>query len=354
MNHFNILVVDDDPLMCRMLMDLLRMQKYEVAAVSSGEAGLAYVAEKHPDLVLLDLIMPDMDGFEVVRRLRADRLCRRVAIVMITGRDVSREKTKALEAGADDLLSKPICMPELLARVRTALSAKAYRDQLEDERAFLEAEVARQTAALRKALEESSAAAIEIIHRLARAAEFRDDDTGSHVERVSHYAEVIALAMGVSAEEAHLIRLAATMHDVGKIGVPDGVLRKPGSLTPQERTIMEQHTYIGAQILHGSAIELIRLAETIAASHHEWWNGSGYPKKIKGEDIPFHARIVGVADALDAMTSMRPYRPAHGVDVAFKEIQAMSGVQFDPVVVKACLSVRDRLIQIMATYPSQG
>jgi putative two-component system response regulator len=354
MEHHKILVVDDDPLICRTLVDLLKVQDYAVEAVEDGPLALASFARQRPDLVLLDLIMPDMDGYEVARRLRADPAGIRMAIVMITGRDISVEKTKALEAGADDILSKPICIPELLARVRTTLSAKDHRDRLENERAFLEKEVANQTAALRAALAESSAAAAEIIHRLARAAEFRDDNTGAHIERVSRYAEVIAEAMGMEPEACRLMRLAATMHDVGKIGVPDDILRKPESLTPQEREIMEHHTHIGGQILHGSSIELIRLAATIAAAHHERWDGQGYPARLRGKAVPLPARIVAVADALDAMTSTRPYHRGMSMDEAFKEIAAMSGVQFDPDVVATCLAMRERLIAILTAYPRQG
>ncbi len=354
MDHHKILVVDDDPLICRTLVDLLHVQDYEVESVAEGCLALEAVAKNRPDLVLLDLIMPDMDGYEVARRLRADPVGSRVAIVMITGRDVSVEKTKALEAGADDLLSKPICIAELLARVRTTLSVKDHRDRLENERTYLEEEVANQTAALRAAAAESSAAAAEIIRRLARAAEFRDDNTGAHIERVSQYAEAIAEAMGMDPEACRLMRLAATMHDVGKIGVPDDILRKPEMLTPQEREIMEHHTHIGGQILHGSSIELIRLAATIAAAHHERWDGQGYPMRLRGKDIPLPARIVAVADALDAMTSWRPYHRGMSMDEAFKEIEAVSGLQFDPEVVAMCLAVRERLKAILAAYPRQG
>jgi len=351
MSKHKILVVDDDPLISQMLVDMLRLQEqeYEVEAADRGAAALKKIAATCPDLVLLDLIMPDMDGYEVARRLRSDPLWSRVAIVMITGRDVSREKTKALEAGADDLLSKPICMPELLMRVRTALSAKAYRDRLEDERAYLAAEVDRQTAALRRAMEESSSAALEVVRRLARAVEFRDDDTGAHGERVSQFAEVIAEAMGLGAEECRLIRFAASMHDIGKIGVPDQVLHKAGPLTPSEREIIEMHTRNGSRILSGSSLELIRMAEAIAMSHHEWWNGQGYPERLSGEAIPLSARIVSVADALDAMVSKRRYSDGFGMDKALQEIQAMSGVQFDPKVVAACLAVRGRVDEIMVS-----
>lgn len=351
MNGHKILVVDDDPLIRSTLVHLLRVHDYDVEAVENGRMALEHVAGKRPDLLLLDLIMPDIDGYEVARRLRADPAGGHVAIVMITGRDVSVEKTKALEAGADDLLSKPICIPELLARVRTAISAKDNRDRLEDERMRLAAEVDRQTAALRTALAETSAAADEIIRRLARAAELRDDNTGAHIERVSRYAEVIAGAMGLGVEECRLIRLAASMHDVGKIGVPDGLLRKPGPLELNEREIMEQHTRIGSQILSGSSLELIRMAERIAGAHHERWDGRGYPDKLSGARIPREARIVGVADALDVMTSMRPYHQACGMDGALREIEMMAGAQFDPEVVAACLMVRGRLKEIMATYP---
>lgn len=354
MNTQKILVVDDDSMTRKMLCDLLRMQHYEVADAEGGTAALELVASLHPDVVLLDLVMPDMDGYEVAHHLRSHGELGRTAIVMITGRDISQEKTKALEAGADDLLSKPICVPELLARVRTAISAKAYRDQLENQRSVLEAEVSRQTAALQIALQEASAAAEEIVHRLARAAELRDDTTGAHVERVGRFSEVVARDMGLDEETCRLIRLAATMHDVGKIGVPDNVLRKPEVLTPEERKIMEQHTYIGEQILHGSSLKVVNLAALIALNHHEWWNGKGYPRGVSGNGIPVEARIVSVVDALDALTSLRPYRTALTMDKALSEIGALSGVQYDPQVVASAGRRRAELDAIRRNHLLHG
>lgn len=350
MNAHTILVVDDDPMTRQMLSDMLRLQSYDVHVADGGLEALRMVKECRPDLILLDLIMPDVDGYDVASRVRGDPSARQAAIIMITGRDVTREKTRALEAGADDLLSKPICMAELLARVRTTLNAKAYTDRLEHERSILELEVARQTAALRRALDESAAAALEIVRRLALAAEFRDVGTGAHIERVSRYAQVIASAMGIPEEECRLLRLASTMHDVGKIGVPDDVLRKPGKLTHEEMAVMQQHTSIGAQILQGSNVPLVRTAAEIALHHHEWWDGRGYPNKLSGESIPRFARIVSVADAIDAMTSMRPYRRSVSMEEAFAEVSAMAGQQFDPDVVQAVQHVRTELIAIRSEF----
>lgn len=354
MSGQKILIVDDDAMTRRMLEEMLRLQSYDVLLAETGEGALRQIEVHHPDLMLLDLIMPDMDGYEVARRVRTDPQMKGLAIVMITGQDVAQEKTRALEAGADDLLSKPVLMAELLARVRTALSAKAYRDRLENERSVLEAEVARQTAELRRAVAEAEAASLEIVHRLARAAEFRDDSTGAHVDRVSRYTEVIAREMGLPKRECQVLQLAASMHDVGKIGVPDEVLRKPGTLDRGEATIMRQHTDIGEQILHGSSLELVRMAATIALYHHEWWNGEGYPRGVRGTDIPLPARIVAVADALDAMTSIRPYRTAVSMDQAFAEIEALAGVQFDPQAVRAAVRARRELDAIRASCPLQG
>lgn len=329
---------------------MLRMQSYQVYVAIGGEDGIRKAKEFRPDLILLDLIMPKVDGYDVASRVRGDSAAGHAAIIMITGRDVIREKTRALEAGADDLLSKPICMAELLARVRTTLNAKAYTDRLEDERSILESEVARQTAELRKALDDSAAAALEIVRRLALAAEFRDLGTGGHVERVSLYAQVIASAMGIPEEECRLLRLASTMHDVGKIGVPDDVLRKPGKLTPDEMAVMQQHTSIGARILQGSNVPLVRTAAEIALCHHEWWDGSGYPNRLAGTSIPCFARIVSVADAIDAMTSMRPYRQSVSMQDALSEVRAMAGQQFDPDVVQAVQRVRTELAAIRSEF----
>ena len=262
----------------------------------------------------------------------------------------TEDRVKGIEAGCDDFISKPIDKIELLARVRSLLKVKAYTDLLSNYRNELESEVAKRTEELRLALVRIKAASLETIYRLSIASEFRDEGTGLHIKRVSRYATVIARHMGLDESTIESILYAAPMHDLGKIGIPDQILVKPDKLDPAEWEIMKKHTLIGAEILKGSEAEFISIGETIAMCHHEKWDGSGYPNKLKGLEIPLSARITAIADVFDSLTSKRPYKEQFSVEKSLDIISKMRGSHFDPDVVDAFFSIKDEILNIRKEY----
>jgi putative two-component system response regulator len=289
---------------------------------------LARSAEIQYDLVLVDHVMPDMDGVQFTSAMRARDAYRMVPIVMVTSDIGGKVRLEAIRAGATDFVTKPFDPTELQARVANLLTLRAAQVELADRASWLSREVERATAHL-MAREE------EIIWRLARAIEYRDGDTGEHVSRVAQVSQIIANGIGLGAERSRTIYLAAPLHDIGKIGIADAILGKPGKLTPDEFAIMRTHVTIGARILEDGSSELIRTAELIAQSHHERWDGTGYPDRLSGSDIPIEARVVAIADVFDALCAERPYKKAWPIDKAYAEIVACSGTHFDPACVAA-------------------
>jgi len=304
--------------------------------------------------MLLDVMMPGIDGYEVVRRVRQHSTHRQLPIVLVTALRDKEERVKGIEAGCDDFLSKPVDRMELLARVRSLLKVKAYNDLTSKYREELESEVASRTEELTLALEGIRTASLETIVRLSRAAEYRDEDTGAHILRMSHYAAAVASKMGLSEKDVENILYAAPMHDVGKIGIPDHILLKPGKLSAEEWEIMKSHAAMGAEILNGSGADVLQLAETIAGTHHEKWNGEGYPMGLAGEAIPVSGRVTAIADVFDALTSKRPYKEPFSVDRSFSIIAEERGTHFAPAAVDAFVAVRDEILQIKARYQSEG
>ncbi|SFV38253.1 putative two-component system response regulator [Devosia crocina] len=280
-------------------------------------------AARQYDLVLVDHVMPEMDGIEFTQALRLRPAYRSVPMIMVTSDIDKAVRIEAIRAGANDFLTKPFDPIELQARVTNLLALRRAQVELANHANQLAREVQRATAHL-LAREE------EIIWRLARAIEYRDGDTGEHVSRVAQICQVIAEGLGLSAEHARMIYLAAPLHDIGKIGISDAILNKPGKFTPEERAAMREHVNIGARILADADSDLIRTAELIAQSHHERWDGSGYPYRLAGEAIPIEARIVALADVFDALCSERPYKRAWPVNEAYAEIMRCSGTHFDP------------------------
>ena len=323
---------------------------YDTILARDGIEALDKVRKIPPDVILLDIMMPKMDGFEVVRQLKEDDATKIIPIVMVTALEEVKDRVKALQAGADDFLSKPVDETELEARVGSLVKVKAYNDHMLNYQKELEAEVAKQTEQLRRAFEKIKLASIDTIHRLSRAAEYKDKDTGAHLQRMSHYAVTIAREVGMDRETVETILYAAPMHDVGKIGIPDQILLKPGKLDPEEWEIIKQHSILGAQILVGSDAESLKLAEVIALTHHEKWDGSGYPKNLKGSDIPLLGRITAIADVFDALTSKRPYKEPFSLEKAFSIIKEGRGSHFDPQVVDAFLAVEDEILSIKDKY----
>ncbi len=349
-NKPKILVVDDEERNLRLMEAMLIPLGYEVVLARDGIEALDKVRKIPPDVILLDIMMPKMDGFEVVRQLKEDDATKIIPIVMVTALEEVEDRVKALQAGADDFLSKPVDETELEARVGSLVKVKAYNDHMLNYQKELEAEVAKQTEQLRRAFEKIKLASIDTIHRLSRAAEYKDKDTGTHLQRMSHYAVTIAREVGMDRETVETILYAAPMHDVGKIGIPDQILLKPGKLDPEEWEIIKQHSILGVQILEGSDAESLKLAEVIALTHHEKWDGSGYPKNLKGSDIPLLGRITAIADVFDALISKRPYKEPFSLENAFSIIKEGRGNQFDPQLVDAFFSVEGEILSIKDKY----
>jgi putative two-component system response regulator len=299
-----------------------------VTALTSPDQALIEAQTRAFDLILVDHHMPVMDGTTFIRRMRAIPHYAQVPIVMVTSDVTDAVRLAALEAGASDFLDKRLKGLELSVRLRNQVRLAAAVRRLDDQAAWLAGEIETSVRHLREREE-------EIIFRLALAVEYRDNDTGNHTWRVARYSQIIAEALGLSPELCHRIYLAAPLHDVGKVAVPDGILLKKGALTPQEFAVVRTHTAIGRRILDDSTSELIQLAAEIAEAHHEKWDGSGYPKGLAGEAIPLSARIVAVADVFDALTTVRPYKAAMPAEEALCCLRADSARHFDPDCVAA-------------------
>jgi putative two-component system response regulator len=350
MAKLKILVVDDEDKNLSLMEAILVPLGYEVILAKDGEQALEKVQLTPPDLILLDIMMPGLDGYEVARRLKEDKEARIIPIVMVTILKEVEDRVKALEAGADDLLTKPVDKTELRARVQSLLKVKAYNDHMRNHQKELEKEVAKRTEQLRLAFEKIKKASLDSIYLLSRAAEYKDEDTGAHIQRMSNYAAAIARKLGLSERVVESILYAAPMHDVGKIGIPDHILLKPGKLGPDEWEIMKQHTVMGASILKGPNTGFIKLAEIIAVTHHEKWDGSGYPKGLKGIQINLAGRITAIADVFDALTSKRPYKEPLSLEKAVTIIRKQRGLHFDPDVVDAFFAVQDEIVLIKDKY----
>lgn len=337
LGNARILVVDDEPANVSLLERLLERSGYNnVESTTDPRRVAPLCAESLPDLILLDLMMPHMDGYEVMELLETSISNGTYLPILVLTADTTQEaKQRALSMGAKDFLNKPFDFPEVMLRIKNLLETRFLHVRLQNHNDLLEERVRERT----RNLEE---ARLEILERLARAAEYRDDDTGKHTQRVGVNSALIASELGLSGEQVELIRRAAPLHDVGKIGIPDGVLLKPGRLTEEEFEEMKAHTTIGAGILSGSQVPLLTLAEEIALTHHERWEGGGYPRSLAGEDIPLPGRIVAVADVFDALTHDRPYKQAWPVEEAVAELERQKGRQFAPDVVDAFFAVRER------------
>lgn len=330
-----ILIIDDETANVDLLRRLLVRAGFTRihATTDPREAGKLYV-EFRPDLILLDLHMPHMDGLAVMDELNAIAESTYLPVLILTG-DMSREARRdALSRGAKDFVNKPFASDEVLLRIGTLLETRFLYLQIQTQNQVLEAKVRERT-------RELEAAQLEIIERLAKAAEFRDDNTGRHTERVGQMSALIARELGMPDQQVSLIRRASPLHDVGKIGIPDTILLKLGKLTASEFELVKTHTTIGARILSGSRFPLLRLAEEIAFSHHERWDGNGYAG-LKKDAIPLAGRIVAVADVFDALTQKRPYKDAWPVDQAVAEIDRQRARQFDPALVDAFLRIIGR------------
>lgn len=320
-----ILVVDDEPANLKVIREVLA-NDYRLSFAKSGELALQLIENEPPKLILLDIMMPAMSGFEVCKVLKANPKTAHIPVIFVTALSHEQDESEGFALGAVDYITKPISPAIVRARVKNHLSlVQAEQLQL---------------------------AHIDLIQRLGRAAEYKDTDTGEHIARMSRYSKVLALAYGMSEYEAEQLKQAAPMHDVGKIGIPDSVLLKPGRLNENEYEHMKQHALIGAKILENSTSPLLQLAHKLALEHHEKWDGTGYPYGLKGEEISIEGRIVTIADVFDALTSKRPYKKAWSVEEAIDLLKDEAGKHFDPQLVDLFIGQIDSIIEIKNTYTS--
>lgn len=346
-NRHKILVVDDEPAILRMLDRVLTRAGFSVTAVNNGLAAITEIDGYSPDLIIIDYMMPKLDGFQIISRLKNDPQWQNIPIIMMTAYDNVQNHVRAFDCGADEFLPKTANPSEIVARIRYHIRVKVNKDNLLNTRDDLEKIICDQSDQLKEASN-------EIIWRLAAASEYRDNETGTHIRRMAHYSAAIARAMGLPDKISRAILSSAPMHDIGKIGIPDSILLKPGKLTEKEWEIMRMHPIIGAKILEGSNIGIIKMGKGIALTHHERWDGKGYPNGLKETQIALPGRVVALADVFDALTTERPYKPAFSIERSLQIISEESGKQFDPDVVAAFFAIIDEILEIKAEFKDEG
>lgn len=339
-----VLIVDDTEINLILFGALVKKLEncVPITFISSTE-GLAWAQVNDPDLIIVDYMMPELDGIEFIQRLRATPGKEGVPILMITANDQKQVRYRALDAGASDFLTKPVDKIEFLARASNMLALSDVRKKLADRATWLAEEV-------RKATSEIVQRERETVIRLSKAAEYRDPETGAHILRMAHFSELIAKGLGLSAVDQELLLEAAPMHDIGKVGIADGILLKPGRLTPDEFEVMKQHAMFGYEILKGSSSKVLQAGADIARAHHEKFDGTGYPQGLQGESIPIFSRIVAVADVFDALTSERPYKKAWSLEQAVDHLKANAGTHFDPLCVDAFLAQWEAVLEIRQRF----
>lgn len=335
-----VLIVDDTETNIDVLLDILS-DAYEVSVALDGESAIEIAVDDQPDIILLDIMMPGMDGYEVCRRLKRLEETRDIPVIFITAKTEVADEAKGFDLGAVDYITKPISPPIVKVRIKTHVQLKLAQRAVENQNHILEEKVQQRTAELRETQ-------LDIIRKLCRAAEFRDNETGLHVIRMSHYSRIIGVAYGMDDKDCTILLNASPMHDVGKIGIPDNVLLKPGKLTEDEFRIIQTHPEIGAEIIgnNNKGSPLLQMAFQIAYTHHEKWNGRGYPRGLQGTDIPLVGRISAIADVFDALTSKRPYKEAWPTEKAIDLIRQESGKHFDPDLVQAFMESLDAVLVV--------
>ena len=344
---YHVLIVDDNEVNLTLFAALVKkLADCESSAFASPTEALAWAADNDFDLLIVDYMMPELDGIEFIRRFRAMPGREGTPALMVTANDQKPVRYRALDVGANDFLTKPVDKIEFLARTQNMLNLSDVQRKLADRAKWLADEV-------RKATAEILARERETVLRLSRAAEYRDPETGAHILRMAHYAQLIGFMMKLPAADLDLLLEAAPMHDIGKVGIADTILLKPGRLDRAEFEIMKQHAAYGHDLLQGSASRVLQAGADIALAHHEKFDGSGYPNGLKGEAIPLFSRIVAVADVFDALTSERPYKKAWPLEQAAQHLREHSGTHFDPQCVQAFLAAWTEVLEIRKRFTDQ-
>jgi putative two-component system response regulator len=344
-----ILIVDDVSINIDILSYCLG-EEYNISASQDSQIALNSIDFEKPSIIILDLYMPEVDGFEFCRRVKSSQDYRDIPIIFITSDTEPATLSKAFAIGAVDYITKPISPLEVRARIKTHLKLKAAEDALREQNHHLEIKVEQRTRKIQEKQNEINEVQREAILRLCLAAELRDKGTGMHIRRIQEYSALLGRKCCLSEEHVELIHLASAMHDLGKIGIPDSVLLKPGKLNAEEWAIMRSHTIIGAKSLANSRFRLIQLAESIAHFHHERWDGTGYPEGLKDTEIPIEARIVSIVDGFDAMLSQRPYKKAMPLDEVLDIIRSERGRAYDPAIVDTFLGNMAEFQNVAATF----
>ena len=348
----NILVVDHQKLNIAMVEKILQRDGYDgIKSTQDPFSVLSFCEEEDIDLIILDIKMPNLDGFGIISSLQEELGEGRIPPVLVVTDVTEQEfRREALIFGARDYIVRPFDIREFLARVHNMLEVWQAQQMVRFQKELLEEKVLERTRELREAHDQLQESQLDVVWRLGRAAEYRDNETGLHIIRMSQIAAVLGRAYGMAEEVADLLQVASPMHDIGKLGIPDRVMLKPGKLDEEEWKVMQTHAQIGADILAGGSSELMKMAHKIALTHHEKWDGSGYPNGLKGEDIPLEGRICAVADVFDALTSERPYKKAWSIDETMNFIQSESGKHFEPRLVELLEERLLKILEIKAKY----
>ena len=330
-----ILVADDTKENIILLRTVLRKAGHSVLDAPDGQVAYQTARTAFPDLIFLDIQMPVMDGYEACKKIKTDPLTSDIPVIFLTANNTDNVST-CFELGGSDYINKPFNYMELLARLETQLQVRQQTIAMQDEIRLKTVEV----------IETQQ----DIIYALGAATEYRDPETGHHIERMSHYSYLLGQAYGLPEKQCQYVLMTSPMHDVGKVGIPDDILLKPGPLTAEEWVIMKTHTTIGGEILSRNSSKLLQMSKTIALTHHEKWNGSGYPNGLSGENIPIEGRITAIADMFDAITSKRPYKEADTVESALKEIENEKDKSFDPFLVDLFLNMKSEILDIRERF----
>ena len=335
MDKQKILIVDDmkDN---HLILNTILEKDYALLFAEEGMQAISIARHEKPDLILLDIMMPGIDGFETCRRLKHDLLTRAIPVIFVTSLGEVRDEAAGFDVGGVDYITKPVNPALVRARVKTHLALYNQNRELQRK--------------VEEATREIRETQMIVIERLGRAAEYHDNETGKHVIRMSLYSRILGLAYGMTPEDAYTLQLAAPMHDIGKIKIPDEILKRRGALSPREMELMRGHTRFGAEIIGQHHSELLNMARTVAMTHHEKWDGTGYPDGLEGEDIPLVSRIVAIADVFDALTSRRPYKEAWSVDDAINYIEGRAGSHFDPNITPLLRQELDRIMEVYLQY----